>query len=547
MSEQMNRSIVITRGHIGQVASIIAGAALLLGVLTLVWQGGITSYVLALLGVALVGIVVWAAVTPREFIDFITGRQARQGTVAVFASLLLIGIVAMLYIVLERGVITMDMTDAQRFSLSPESREIISSINRDVRITGFYSSRMAPSREIDDQIFRQYEVVSEGRITRNYIDPVQQPGVTTAFRANDGDVFVSYLNEDGTVDMSSVNWVPMQRGQEREITEAIARLLVTGNFVVYFDESHGQLQISDDSARGLSNAANLLQSFGYDTRVLDLRGLAETGGSVPDDATAVVLARPQIQFSEEVIAVLDDYLNSGGSLYIMGDVMFTDAPFMAEGSAFSTYLWESWGLRLLDAVVVDEGSSGSTPLDIISAAIFDSAITASIDPELDIESRVQFRMTRPIEVDENPPVSNGRVIMSSPISYAETNLTALAQSSDYSFDADEDIPGPLTTVAFAHDAEGGNGRILLVGDSDFVTNGQIIAPYGNALLFADGIGWMTGFTEEVGFAPRAIAGEAPLIFVSTQELDQIALFTLAFMPGLTLVIGAVVWFVRRRR
>jgi hypothetical protein len=539
-------SIVITRGHIGQFASFIGMGALLIGLLGFIWQGGLTGYILAALGVGAAGIVLWAIFTPGEFVGFVTGRQARQGTVAIFSTFLLLGIVVMIYTFLERAVITADMTDGERYSLSPETREVLGRINRDIRITAFYSPRMVISQEIDDQIFRQYEVVSGGRVSRDYIDPIAQPAIAATFRATDGDVFISYVNEDGTVNMESVSYVPMIGRQERDMTQAISRLLAAGNFTVYYDLAHGQLDPADESARGISIATSLLRVNGFNVGLIDLKALAATGTPIPQDATAVVLARPQEQLTPDVINTLDAYLNRGGALFIMADVMFTDAPFLAEDSLFNDYLWENWGLRMLDAVVVDEGASGPTPLDVISAVIFDSAITANIDPEMDRDSRTQFRLARPIEVNDEPPVSNGRVIMSSPASYGETNLEALSQRNEYRFDPGEDIPGPLTTVAFAHD-QNSDGKILLVGDSDFITNGQLRSPVGNALLFSDGIGWMTGFTEQVSFAPRAMAGEAPLIFVDTQTLDRIAFFTVIFVPGLMLVLGAGVWFYRSRR
>jgi hypothetical protein len=546
MGTREYRPVIITRGHIGQIASFIGIGALVIGLLGFIWQGGLTPYITGMLVTGAVGIALWLLFTPREFIDFVTGRQMRRGTLSVFSTFLLIGIVAMGYILLERALITMDMTDARRFSLSPETRQVLTSVQRDIRITGFYSPRLAAAREVDDQFLRQYELESGGRITREYIDPIEQPAIAANFRAQDGDIFLTYLNEDGTLDMSTTSFVPLGGGQERDLTRAIAQMLARGNFSVYFDASFEQLSPFDDSARGLSLARQLLEANGFQTHMLNLETLAQQGQTVPDNATSVVIARPQAQFTPAMIATVDEYLSRGGALYIMADVMISDAPFLAEDSLFNRYLWENWGLRLLDAVVVDEMASGPTPLDVVSVAIFDSPITVNIDPAIDLDSRTQFRMARAIEVDDEPPVHNGHVIMSSPGSFGETDLERLLQTNQYEYDPEEDIQGPLTLVAFAQNA-GTEGRVLLVGDSDFATNGQIRAPLGNAMLFTDGISWMTGFTEEVGFAPRAIAGQAPLIFVDTQTLDRIAFVTLLLMPGGFLLAGIGVWLRRSRR
>ena len=211
-----------------------------------------------------------------------------------------------------------------------------------------------------------------------------------------------------------------------------------------------------------------------------------------------------------------------------------------ETSPFNAYLWENWGIRMIDAVVVDPSASYATPLDIASSAVYDSPITANINT--DANAFTEFRTARAIEVSETPPVNNGRLISSSQLdeaqgtlSYGETDFETLARSGAFEPDPENDISGPLTTAAFAFDAET-NGKIVLVGDSDFVTNGLIVsggdnatggpAFTGNTHLFLNGIGWLTDFNEQVRFEPRGVGGALPFILVSVETLDQIAFVTL---------------------
>ena len=109
-----------------------------------------------------------------------------------------------------------------------------------------------------------------------------------------------------------------------------------------------------------------------------------------------------------------------------------------------------------------------------------------------------------------------------------------------------DYPGPLNSVAWAWDQDT-SAKILLVGDSDFVTNGFIGGSQGNAILFTDGVAWLTGFNEQVSFSPQAFTTALPLVFISTQTLDLIAFVTVILMPGLVLVSGLAIWTRRMRR
>src|SRR5690606_24374152 len=216
-------ALVITRQQGGQWGRFIGGAALLVGLLGWLWQGALSPIVIGALAFGLVGMLLWAFMTAQEFRNFITGRQVRYGTGAVFATLLVIGIVALVYIILQRSALTLDMTQARRFTLSSESERILANVNRPIRITGFYNSTAIQQREVDDQIFRLYEAEPNGLSSREYINPDEQPALAQRFGAyTNGAVFLSFLTEDPNnsgamvVDFSSLSRVPRVPGGAQE-------------------------------------------------------------------------------------------------------------------------------------------------------------------------------------------------------------------------------------------------------------------------------------------------------------------------------------------
>jgi hypothetical protein len=101
-------------------------------------------------------------------------------------------------------------------------------------------------------------------------------------------------------------------------------------------------------------------------------------------------------------------------------------------------------------------------------------------------------------------------------------------------------------MAWARDDVTG-AKILLVGDSDFITNGQIYAPYGNAILFADSIAWLTGYADQISIEIDAQVSGLPLMFISASMLDTVGFITQVLMPGVALLLGVLVWVRRRRR
>ncbi|HEX2623064.1 MAG TPA: Gldg family protein [Phototrophicaceae bacterium] len=533
------------RDRAGQYGSFIGAAGLLMAFIGWVWQGNITPAIIILFGIGAFGVLAWFILTPQEAFGLMTGRGMRYGTFSVLLTMLLIAIVVLVYILLQRAALTLDMTERQDFTLSIATTQILDRISSEIQITGFYSPRAIQKREIDDQIFRLYETYTEGKIKRVYYDPDQEPALAQKFGiTQDADVFVSFLGEDGQVDFNSVAPVYFATNTERDMTTAIQRLLVSGQFKVYIETGYSQLNALDEGQQGLTRILTGLRNNGISVSPLDLKVMANGGGLIPMDASTLIMTRGNEDLSPEAINVLDDYLNRGGSLLIMTDAVFTPNPFLTEHGQFNQYLWDHYGIKALDAVVVDAVASGETQLDVGSYAVFpDLEIGSRLNQDQD--STAQFRIIRAIQVNTDPPVTNGQIVASSPQSYGETDLTTLSQTGDFAYEEGADLNGPFTLMAWAKDTNTG-AKIILVGDTDFVTNGQVVSPLGNSILFTDAIGWLTSYTDTVSFPIQAFSTGLPLMFVSTSTLDQIAFLTVVVMPGLVLLAGLAVWVQRNR-
>jgi ABC-type uncharacterized transport system involved in gliding motility auxiliary subunit len=542
-----NNNIIITRGHVAQVASFIGVAALMAGLIGLVLAGSLTIYVGIALALGVAGIALWAVMTPAEFMGFVTGRRMRYSTTAVFSTLLLIGIVTMAYLLLARSALVVDMTGTTRFTLDETTINLLRRVTRPMQITGFYSPAALTQREIDDQFLRLYEDETDGMIRRVFIDPEQQPALAQRYGVSeDAQLFISYLTDTGEVDLNTLARIPRGANQERDVSEAISRMLIAGSIVVYFERGLETRDPLDTSAEGISGVNDGMRESGIGTLPLDLAQLAETSGDIPADAAAVIFARPLRDLTDAEIAVIDRYLARGGSLYLMADALFNENAFLKQNGAFNAYLWGNYGIRALDAVVVDPAASGQTELDVLGAQVFTGTdISARLTPET---SPTVFRVARAVDVDINrtiPEVANGRIIMSTEAAYGETNLTALAETNTYNYDDGQDITGPLTTVVWAWNQDN-DSRILLMGDSDFASNGLVLTG-DNGVLFTDTVTWLTRYEEELEFGFQTYTLDTPLIFVDSQTLDLITFLTVILMPGVVLVIGLGIWMRRVRR
>ena len=372
--------------------------------------------------------------------------------------------------------------------------------------------------------------------------------------AQDASLFISYLNADETVDMNSLAYIPrdQESSQERDITQAISRLLISGSITVYFEVGHLGRDPTDATQDGLSSVNRGIRESGIITYPLDLTALAQANKPIPEDAGALIMPRLTTDLSAQEISLLDAYLKRGGALLIMSEAFADPNGFLRQDSAFNHYLWDNFRIRGLDAVIVDPAASSRTPLDLIGAGVnTGTEITARLDPQT---NPVVFHIARALEVgtsDLPDGVTNGQLIFSSPASYGETDLQTLANTNTYKFDEGKDLPGPLSEVVWASNGTT-KARIVLVGDGDFATNGVLQAQgsamlQGNAILITDALSWLTGYNQRINFGSQAYFVNLPLITIDRPTLDRIAFVTVILVPGCLFVAGIVVGVKRARR
>ena len=73
----------------------------------------------------------------------------------------------------------------------------------------FYTAKSLPAREVDDEFFRLYEYRQQRQITRQYIDPDEQPAMAQRYGVTaDGEDFISYVNADGSTDLTTLAPIP---------------------------------------------------------------------------------------------------------------------------------------------------------------------------------------------------------------------------------------------------------------------------------------------------------------------------------------------------
>jgi ABC-type uncharacterized transport system involved in gliding motility auxiliary subunit len=216
--------------------------------------------------------------------------------------------------------------------------------------------------------------------------------------------------------------------------------------------------------------------------------------------------------------------------------------------ALDEYLREQ-GVSLGSDVVVDPLSA--PPLYPVVRSYGAHPIVESFSSALSL-----FPLARSVERAERAPEgAEVRDLFSSEAeSWAETRLDELAARQG---PAPDQKQGPLTlavavTLGSAEpesESEGeeekkpASGRLVVVGDSDFITDELASAPVLNADLFLNMVNWAAQDEDLISIRPRE--PEDRRIFLSSQQMTNVVLFSLLMVPGVILVTGISVWWGRR--
>jgi hypothetical protein len=304
---------------------------------------------------------------------------------------------------------------------------------------------------------------------------------------------------------------------------------------VYFVSGHGERTfdpVGDTDKRAtVRDLRELLQQQGYTVRQLGAaEGLAQ---DVPQDAAMVLIIGPQKPLLPEEAAALERYFDRGGRLFIALDPESGDAHELL-GPLGVKYVTT---LLCNDVAMARKANQLSDRQNIVTA-------TYSSHPSVTTLGRLGGRAPLILigaghfEEEKAKPKPKDEIVdvtvRAHPATWNDLN-------GNFEFDkpAEQRKPWELA-MAITHKGKDKDkkdeGRIIVVGDSDFLSDG-VIGAYGNPLFAMDGAKWLVGDEGITG----EVSNENDIPIVHTKKQDQVWFYGSSFFaPALVLAIGFLV-------
>ena len=491
----------------------------------------------------------------RDLLAFFSRRQAREGMVATSGVALALGILVAANYILSRQNVRWDLTAAQQYSLSDQTRRVLEELDAPISVLVF-------AREAEFPGFRdrldEYAYVSS-QVNVEYIDVDRSPVRARQYEVQAyGTIVFEY---EGRVERTTSN-------SEQELTNALIKAVEGEERTVYFVQGHGERDPEGDDRDGYRAVRDAL---GRDNFRVETVVLAQTG-EVPADATVLVVAGPSTDLLPAEADLLRDYLAGGGKLLLMLDPPDTEVD---PPRPNLLALAGEWGIELGTDVVVDASGVGQllgTDASVPVAATYPPhAITADFNL---LTAFPLARSVRPV-----PGGVSGRtgvvVVETGARSWAEADLSQLA-TGEVTLDEDAgDVPGPVPIATVVsqiieepesaddgedaeEDADGAAGgagdteaddddppleaRLAVFGDSDFASN-SAVGIQGNRDLALNTINWLAQQENLIAIRPRE--PEDRRITLTADQQARVYWLTLLLLPGFIAGAGIYTWWGRR--
>ncbi len=303
--------------------------------------------------------------------------------------------------------------------------------------------------------------------------------------------------------------------------------------MLYFLEGHNETSL--DAA--MTTAVRNLGLAMYEPRTLNL----QQTGTIPDEASVIVIANPIEDISDNELNKLTEYLQSGGGLMIMIEpVVGSNTVPMDNLNA----LCNSFGLDITNNYVVEE--SGEHYLSVSNLYLVPDMGPHEITQQIGAQNRqVALPVARGIgTVDYDPDaIDHEMLLVSSPDSWVRADMTI--ETEDRTPD-DLEGPMPLAYAVSISNVQWGNpaSRVVLVGDVTFATDGNIEFQ-GNNDFFMNSINWIAGGRESDVIAAKVIGGNS--LVIRGDDFWRLAFICVVALPLIAFGAGLAIWMLRRNQ
>jgi ABC-type uncharacterized transport system involved in gliding motility auxiliary subunit len=475
-----------------------------------------------LLGAGVVMAGVYVAIDPEDVWSRVTARGSIYSGNTVLVAVAFIAILGLLNVLGSRRHERWDLTVNKTFTLSDQTLQIVNSLPQPVHVIAFYSDQDSRRNDVQD-LLREYDTRSGGKVTFEFIDPEARPSIAQQYQ----------IREFGTTILQMGDQQQRVTGtRESDFTTGLLKLANPSQKKIYFTTGHNERRTDAFDDRQYSQLKTSLESDNY---VVDTLNLFATN-EVPADASVVVIADPKTPFSEEEKLAISLYLDRGGHLLLLGE---------PRSPVNLSEIVSKWNVSIGNDPVAEDPrfTLGGDPLTPAVVRYPTHKITEQLPATI-------FPFAAPITYPKGSDVPRGVSFTS--LADSSANSWVETDQNQVRFDEGTETRGVVSLataveITIDPDASTDNpspkARIVIVGDADFVSNAAFRLPVGNRDFFLNAANWVAESEELISIRPKP--NDQRQVFLTGAQQNLVFFSTTLFLPLIIAAGGVIVWWTRR--
>lgn len=390
-------------------------------------------------------------------------------------------------------------------AFSARTREILSNIAREVRMTAFIrrsSPEFLPVARLMRAVAAESRTVAGAGVVCEFVDPRWDPiAAGNAVKTGASEGTVVFASGRRRIAVSAKDF------DEGACASAIQRLTMPARSErILFTSGHGETSIDDFSPNGASDAARALRQEGYRVETL-----FSATSSIPADCSVLVISDAHTPFSSAERRGIEMFIAQGGHLF---------ATVSSNGDIGVNGIVEAYGIV---PNIPGEGTLTTDGSNVVVSEFGDHAVSRSLDGAAVVfaPGSVRFAVA---------PAAPGRS--------SGFSLTPLCLSGDQTFAVAAEKGASLKSDLAIRPA-----RVVVVGDSSFLRNGSLATrANANRDLFLNSVAWLAGrdVSGSVG-----VAGNVLSVGMVRNRRIWFALSASCGIPICVAIVGLLVMFWKR--
>jgi ABC-type uncharacterized transport system involved in gliding motility auxiliary subunit len=533
--------------HLFRFCGVVGVVVLLFGVLGTVLLGSTGAHFLVITHLILGGalVAVWFFTNGLKNVGqagaVISGRTARFGFNVAAYTAVFFGLLVVINLFAKWNNKRWDFTEQGVYSLADKSKQMVERLQKPLKLVGIRAGEAGFQDRLED-LLKLYKHHGGEKVSVEMLEARAKPVEIQRLGMKPGNlVYIEY----GTESEKAVNRI--NEVTEQAVTNAILKLIRGDQKKIYYIQGHGEPNLDSTDANGLKAFSGALEDDQLKMESL----LLLQKGSIPDDASAVVLAAPQKPLTSQEREVIIKYAQDGGRL-----ILFADPEI--QGNTDVQEIARQFEIEVGSDVIIDEGLrvlGGALAVQFVAGSVGSHPVTAGLKPpELPVFA---FASSVTAKRGTSDKVVMTDIVKSGPSSWAEKNLELLFNSEAPSAGKEpDDIAGPVTVgVTYEKNLDDAKGtvadgeakfkkaaRVAVFGDISWITN----AGFGmltNRDLALNVVNWAAGVEGGVAIGAKGIRK------TDVQALSKVgwdSMLSASFVgPELILLFGLFVWWRRR--